>query len=74
MIKIGDIDIGKVILELQFQTKLNSFLIEMLLNDKKPASQKEIEDLKVRAAKEVNDYYDGKEMISYKTSDQKTDV
>ncbi len=69
MIKIGDIDIGKTILELQFQTKLNSFIIEMLLNEKKLSSQKDIEELKVRAAKEVNDYYGGKEMISYKTTE-----
>ncbi|MFC1749655.1 hypothetical protein ACFL2V_12705 [Pseudomonadota bacterium] len=64
MIKIGDIDIGKVLLELQFQSKLNSFLIEKLLNDQK-VTQQEIEKLKSEAAKAVNEYYDGKEMITY---------
>ncbi|MFA6458019.1 MAG: hypothetical protein WCV72_01345 [Patescibacteria group bacterium] len=64
MIKIGDIDIGKVIIELQFQSKLNSFLIEALLN-KKNLTQDDVENLKEQAAKAVNDYYGGKQMITY---------
>lgn len=64
MIKIGDIDIGKVIIELQFQSKLNSLLIENILN-KQPVNRDIIEQLKVKAAKSVNDSYGGKQMITY---------
>ncbi len=64
MIKIGDIDIGKTIIELQFQTKLNSLLIEKMMNNEPLSSQKELEQLKVAAAAAVNEYY-GKEMITY---------
>jgi hypothetical protein len=64
MIKIGDIDIGKTIIELQFQTKLNAILIEKLLQNRdwRPTNQEDILQLKRLAMKQVNDYY-GKQMI-----------
>lgn len=64
MIKIGDIDIGKVIIELQFQSKLNAFLIEKILSGTK-LTQDDVEELKVKAANAVNQYYGGKQMITY---------
>lgn len=64
MISIGDIDIGKVIIELQFQTKLNSLLIEELLNGRR-VSQSGIEEIKIIAVNEVNKYYGGKQMVTY---------
>ena len=66
-ISIGNMDLGKAVLELEFQTKLNSFLIELILNNMGGTAgitQNTIEDLKVRAAKEINEKY-GKEMITY---------
>ena len=66
-VKIGDIDIGKALIELEFQTKLNSLLIELLLNSVKPIgiTQQTIEELKEKAAEEVNKKY-GKEMLTKK--------
>ena len=64
-IQIGNIDIGKALIDLEFQTKLNSLLIELLLNNVKPAgvTQDTIEQLKEKAAKEINKKY-GKEMLT----------
>lgn len=64
MIKIGDIDIGKVIIELQFQSKLNELLIEALLN-KRDITQKDVDSFKAQAAEAVNNYHGGKQMIKY---------
>lgn len=66
MIKIGDIDIGKVLIELQFQSKLNSLLIEAILNNN-TLTQEDVEFMKTKAAESVNEYYGGKEMITYKS-------
>lgn len=65
-IKIGNIDLGKSVIELEYQTKLNSLLIELLLNRSNTGiTQDDIESLKQRAAESVNNKY-GKEMISIK--------
>lgn len=73
MIKIGDIDIGKVIIELQFQSKLNSLLIENILN-RRTLNQRDIESLKVQAAESVNQYYGGKQMINYRPPEAESDL
>ena len=64
-IEIGNIDIGKTLIDLEFQTKFNSLLIELLLNNVKPVgvTQETIEQLKDKAAEEINKKY-GKEMLT----------
>lgn len=58
-ISIGNIDLGKAVLELEFQTKLNSRLIELLLNSEKPAglTQEKIDLLKKEIAESINKKY-----------------
>lgn len=73
MIKIGDIDIGKTIIELQFESKLNALLIEAILN-KTVLTQDGVEDLKAKAAAQVNSYYGGKQMITYTPLQKNADI
>ncbi|UPS92053.1 hypothetical protein [Bizionia sp. M204] len=58
-ISIGNIDLGKAVLELEFQTKLNSRLIELLLNSEKPAglTQQRIDEIKEEIAESINQKY-----------------
>ncbi|MBL7855117.1 MAG: hypothetical protein JNL17_12005 [Cyclobacteriaceae bacterium] len=68
MIKIGDIDLGQVVLELEYQTKLNSMMIETMLNkgtaNTLGITQADIETMKERSVKEINDKY-GRQMLTY---------
>lgn len=65
-ISIGNIDLGKAVVELEFQTKFNSLLLGIILNKMTGSgiTQNDIETLKEKAAKVVNKKY-GKEMITY---------
>jgi hypothetical protein len=62
MVKILDMDIGKILIQLQFQTKLNQYLIEKLLN-KEEVDEDELKRLKMKAVESVNKYYGGQQMI-----------
>ena len=66
MIEIAGIEISRIIIELQFQTKLNSLLLDALLSGKEIKTQAQVEELKKQAAEEVDKYYGGKANISYK--------
>lgn len=57
-IKIGNMDIANSILELEFQTKINSMIIEQILNnDSHGLNQHDIQKIRQRAADAINSKY-----------------
>ena len=63
-IKIGKIDIAQSIIELEFQTKLNAYLIEILWKNRR-LTPPELEDLKNQVINEINKKY-GEEVLKKK--------
>jgi|25_taG_2_1085351.scaffolds.fasta_scaffold04293_3 hypothetical protein len=67
-VKIGNIDIGQSVVELEYQTKLNSLLIELMLNrnnSRLKITQLDIKTAQQKAAIYVNNKY-GKQLITMK--------
>lgn len=57
-IKIGNIDIANSILELEFQTKINSMIIEQILNNNSHGlTQQDIQRIRQNAADAINNKY-----------------
>ena len=57
-IKIGNIDIANAILELEFQTKINSMIIEQILNKNSHGlNQHDIQNIRQKAADAINSKY-----------------
>lgn len=57
-IKIGNIDIANAILELEFQTKINSMIIEQILNNNSHGlNQADIQKIRQKAADAINTKY-----------------
>ncbi|MCP9291617.1 hypothetical protein [Gracilimonas sediminicola] len=57
-IKIGNIDIANAIIELEFQTKINTIIIENILNQTQHnMTSGDIKDIRRKAADAINEKY-----------------
>ena len=62
MLNINGKNVGNILVQLQYQTELNALLIDSILNNEEPRTQDEVQKIKKKAIRIVNDSY-GKEII-----------